>query len=360
MKRTILLLVAGLSAGFTDCVKRDVEPVPVPGVDTQPMTGGPEIEADKLAVFGTLPAEFVNPKNPITPAKVTLGQTLYADPRLSKNQDHSCASCHDLKKFGVDGKPTSSGHKGQLGGRNAPTVYNIGGAVAQFWDGRAADLEEQAKGPILNPIEMAMPNEARVVQTLKSIPDYAPLFKAAFPEDKDPITYDNMARAIGAFERKLVTPSRFDKYVAGDKSALTRAEKDGLKKFLELGCQTCHNGAAFGGGSFQKLGILKPFPTKDQGRFEVTKQEADRMMFRVPTLRNIDKSAPYFHDGSVKTLEEAVVLMGRHQLGKELNKEDTAAIVTFLGTLTGTLPEALIAAPKLPPSGPTTPKPDPT
>lgn len=364
MKRSVsavaLFVLAGLSTGFTDCIKRDLDPVPVPGIDTVPLTGGPEVAADQLALFGALPAEFANPKNPITPAKVALGQILYHDGRLSKNQEISCATCHDLKKFGVDGKPTSGGHRGQLGGRNSPSVYNIGGAVAQFWDGRAATLEDQAKGPILNPVEMAMPNEAQVVATLKSIPGYAELFKAAFPEDKDPISYENLARAIGAFERKLTTPSRFDKYVAGDKSALTRGEKEGLKKFLEVGCQTCHNGPAFGGSSFQKMGLVKPYPLKDAGRFDATKQEADRGMFRVPALRNVAETAPYFHDGSVKTLDEAIGLMATHQLGKELSKQDTAAIATFLKSLTGTIPEALTQVPKLPPSGPNTPKPDPT
>lgn len=360
MKRAILVVVAGLSAGFTDCIKRDLDPVPVPGIDTAPLTGGPEIEADKLSLFGALPTEFASAKNPITAEKIALGRVLYHDPRLSKNQDVSCASCHVLKKFGVDNKPTSSGHKGQLGARNSPSVFNIGGAVAQFWDGRAADLEEQAKGPILNPVEMAMPNEARVVATLKSIPGYAPLFKAAFPSDADPVSYENMARAIGAFERRLVTPSRFDKYIGGDKAAMSRAEKEGLRKFLELGCQTCHNGAAFGGSSFQKLGLVKAFETKDLGRFDHTKQDADRLMFRVPSLRNVAETAPYFHDGSVKTLDEAIVLMARHQLGKEISKDETASIVTFLKSLSGTLPDAYIAEPKLPPSGPTTPKPDPT
>jgi len=284
---------------------------------------------------------------------------LYFENRLSKNQDVSCNSCHDLNNFGVDGKPFSPGHKKQLGGRNSPTVYNAGGHILQFWDGRAPNLEEQAKGPILNPVEMAMPSEARVVETLKSIPGYVTAFQKAFPGEADPVNYNNVGKAIGAFERQLVTPSRFDKYLAGDEKALSDAEKVGLSKFLEQGCQTCHNGPVVG-GSLQKLGLVVPFQSKDQGRFDLTRLETDRMIFRVPTLRNVAKTAPYFHDGSVKDLNTAVKLMAQHQFGKQISDADVGHIVTFLGSLTGELPKSYIARPKLPASGPKTPKPDPT
>jgi cytochrome c peroxidase len=285
---------------------------------------------------------------------------LYFDVRLSKSQTISCNTCHDLSKYGVDGAPTSEGHKKQRGTRNAPTVYNAGNHIAQFWDGRAATLEEQAKGPVLNPVEMAMKDEAAVVAVLESIPGYLPLFKKAFPGQDKPITYDNMAKAIGAFERTLVTPSRFDTYLAGDAKALTEAEKAGLAKFIEVGCTACHMGEGLGGGMFQKLGLVKPVPgLRDFGRFEATKQEADKFFFKVPSLRNVEKTGPYLHDGSLATLEETVAFMGTYQLGKELKKEEVDSIVTFLKATTGELPKDT-KPPRPLPSGKTTPKPDPT
>ncbi|PTL77602.1 cytochrome-c peroxidase [Vitiosangium sp. GDMCC 1.1324] len=332
-----------------------------PAAPAAPATAAQKVVIDRalLNAFKVLPTRFEDAKNPITAEKVELGRMLYFDTRLSKNQDVSCNSCHDLNKYGVDGKPTSPGHKKQLGGRNSPTVYNAGGHILQFWDGRAPNLEEQAKGPILNPVEMAMPNAERVVETVKSIPGYVTSFQKAFPGEADPVTYDNLAKAIGAFERQLVTPSPFDKYLAGDENALTEAQKAGLKKFLDQGCQTCHNGPAIG-GSLQKLGLVVPFQTKDQGRFEVTKNEADRMIFRVPTLRNVTKTGPWFHDGSVKELPTAVKLMAQHQFGKQISDDDAKSIVVFLDALTGELPKSYIAKPKLPASGPKTPKPDPS
>lgn len=318
-----------------------------------------ELQSRAAQVFAVLPAEAASEKNPVTDAKITLGRMLYYDARLSKNQDVSCNSCHQLDRFGVDGEATSPGHRGQRGDRNSPTVYNAAFHVAQFWDGRAATVEDQAKGPVLNPIEMAMPSEKAVVGVLKSIPGYAPLFKAAFPGQKDPVTYDNMASAIGAFERRLVTPGRFDRFLKGDLTALSSAEQAGLAELMNAGCTACHNGAAVGGASFQKLGAVKPYETKDVGREKVTKNAADRFVFRVPSLRNIAKTGPYFHDGSVKTLDQAIVLMARHQLGRELTPEQTASIATFLGSLTGDVPTAYVARPELPKSGPKTPKPDP-
>jgi cytochrome c peroxidase len=311
--------------------------------------------------FKVIPAKFETDKNEITDDKVKLGRMLYFETRLSKNQDLSCNSCHDLTTYGVDNKPFSSGHKGQLGGRNSPTVYNAGGHIAQFWDGRAATLEDQAKGPILNPVEMAMPSDKKVVEVLKSIPDYVTLFKAAFPKDKDPVTYDNMAKAIGAFERGLVTPSRFDKYLAGDQKALTDEELAGFHKFIKLGCPTCHTGAAVGGTTFQKLGLVKPYPDlKDNGRFDFTKDEKDKFFFRVPSLRNVAKTAPYFHNGSLTELNQVVRKMAFHQLGVELKDDEAKVLVAFLTSLTGELPADYIKKPDLPASGPKTPKPDPT
>lgn len=288
-------------------------------------------------------------------AQIALGRMLFFDTRLSKDRDLSCNSCHQLDAYGVDNQPTSPGAKGKRGGRNSPTVYHAAGHFAQFWDGRAADIEEQAKGPILNPGEMAMSSPDDVVAILRSVPGYAEPFAAAFPGEADPITYDNLGKAIGAFERKLVTPSRWDRYVAGDHTALTAPEVEGLKVFTDVGCMVCHTGEYVGGAMFQKVGVVEPWPNqKDQGRFEVTKQASDKMVFKVPSLRNIAMTAPYFHDGSSATLDVAVVAMARHQLGVELSPEETASIVTFLGSLTGDLPKDYIAVPALPSDGPAT------
>ncbi len=309
-------------------------------------------------IFGTLATEATSAANPITEAKVDLGRMLYYDARLSKSQEISCNSCHQLDGFGVDGEPTSPGHKGQRGGRNSPTVYNAAFHLAQFWDGRAPDVEEQAKGPVLNPIEMAMPSEEATVALLKSIPGYAPLFAEAFPNQPDPITYDNMARAIGAFERKLVTPGRFDAFLAGDEGALSDTEVAGLELFMQAGCISCHVGPTVGGTLFQKLGLVKPYPTKDTGRFEVTGNEADRFVFKVPSLRNVARTAPYFHDGSIATLDDAIRTMGQYQLGRSFTDAETASIRAFLGSLTGDVDATYIARPTLPESGASTPGPD--
>jgi cytochrome c peroxidase len=315
-----------------------------------------------LVSFQRLPARFEDPKNPLTPEKVELGRMLFSEPRLSKNHDLACISCHNLTRFyGADPIPVSPGHRGRAGTRNAPTVYNAAGNFVQFWDGRAPNVEEQAKGPLLNPVEMAMPSPARVVETLESIPGYVTLFRKAFPREAKPITFDNVARAIGAFERQLATPSRFDRFLGGEEDALTDDEKRGLQKFLEVGCDTCHKGQGVGGDLIQPLGVVYPYPTKDQGRYEHTKLPADRGMFRVASLRNVARTSPYFHDGSIRDLPTAVRTMALHQLGKRLSDADVNLIVTFLGSLTGELPGSnLLARPQLPPSGPKTPAPDPT
>ncbi len=319
-----------------------------------------ELQKRAVGIFRPLPKEMASPDNPVTDTKITLGRMLYYDPRLSKSQTLSCNSCHLLDKAGVDNQPTSEGHRKQRGDRNAPTVYNAALHIAQFWDGRAKDVEEQAKGPVLNPVEMAMPSEAAVVAVLRSIPGYAPLFAAAFPGEKDPVTYDNMARAIGAFERRLVTPSAFDRFLEGDAKALTPQQLAGLDTFMSVGCITCHNGVGVGGGLYQKIGVVHEYPTQDIGRAKITKNDADRFFFKVPSLRNVVLTGPYFHDGKVTTVEEAVKLMGWDQLGKELTPEQVKSIVAFLGSLTGRPDAAYIAKPKLPPSGKDTPKPDPS
>lgn len=321
------------------------------------LAAGPSLEERAKATFKPLSAQFDSKENPVTPEKVELGKALFFDARMSKNQKISCNSCHDVAKFGVDGEAFSTGHKGQKGGRNAPTVMNAGLHLAQFWDGRAATLEDQAKGPVLNPVEMATADAATAEKILRSIPGYAPMFAKAFPGEKEPVTFDNFAKAVGAYERTLATPSRFDAFLKGDAKALTDAEKAGLTAFMDTGCTACHMGEGVGGGMYQKFGLVSPVPgLKDEGRFAVTKKDADKFFFKVPSLRNIEKTAPYFHDSSAKTLEDAITVMAKHQLGKDLKKEEVASIATFLKALTGEAPKAALVAPKLPPSGPTTPK----
>lgn len=312
------------------------------------------------ALFKPLPADMAVPDKPRTEAMIDLGRQLYYDPRLSKNHDISCNSCHMLDKFGQDSQPTSPGHKGQRGARNSPTTYNAALHFTQFWDGRAADVEEQAKGPVLNPIEMGMPDEDYVIRVLKSIPGYAEPFAKAFPEAEDPITYDNVAKAIGAFERGLVTPSPFDAYLKGEADALTAEQQAGLDLFVDTGCTTCHSGVVLGGAMYQKLGLIKPYPTEDKGRGAHTGNEGENFFFKVPTLRNVTETGPYFHDGSVPTLEEAVKIMGVHQLGKELDDAQVASIIAFLGALRGEPDASYVAKPELPESGPDTPAPDPS
>jgi cytochrome c peroxidase len=314
----------------------------------------------RLQQFAPLPEAMASESNPITEAKIELGRMLYYEPRLSRAQDVSCNTCHPLNRYGADSNPVSSGFKGQKGDRNAPTVYNAAGHFVQFWDGRAPDVEEQAKGPVMNPVEMAMPSEELAVAVLKSMPDHVHAFQEAFPGERDPVTFNNMAKAIGAFERKLVTPSRWDRYLRGEENALTRTEKAGLQKFVAAGCVACHSGVYVGGEQYQRLGIAQPWTdSSDPGRYKVTKNEADRLLFKVPSLRNIAKTGPYFHNGSVGSLEQAVQLMARHQLGKDLTPGDTRVVIVWLKTLTGDIPREYIRKPLLPKSTSRTPKPEP-
>lgn len=313
------------------------------------------VPASSKTLFKALTQEVENPDNKFSDAKIDLGRMLYYDTRLSKNQQISCNSCHQLDKYGVDGLAFSPGHKGQLGGRSSPSTYNAALHIAQFWDGREPDVEAQAKGPVLNPVEMAMPSEEAVVDVLKSIPGYKKHFNKAFPESKnDTITYDNMAKAIGAFERKLVTPAPIDAFLKGDDKALTEAQKVGMNKFVEVGCATCHNGPAVGGGTYMRLGLVKEWPHSDDPGRESSGQKS---WFKVASLRNITETAPYSHNGAIKTLPEMVDNMAKHQLGRQLSKEDIASIVEFLGALKGEIPHDYIKEPKLPKSGPNTPKP---
>ena len=303
------------------------------------------------------------PITPIEPARITrpalveLGKKLYFDPRLSKSGFISCNSCHNLSMGGSDNLTTSIGHNWQKGPINAPTVLNSGMNVAQFWDGRAATLKAQAGGPIANPGEMAFTHEL-AVEMLATIPGYVIEFQQAFGTPA--IDIDRVTTAIAAFEETLVTPNaRFDKWLRGDKRALSLEEERGYDLFKASGCTACHNGPAAGGASFRKMGVVEPYRTSSpaEGRVAVTGKDADRFNFKVPTLRNVELTYPYFHDGAANTLAESVEVMGRIQLGRRYTPAETASIVAFLKTLTGDQP--MFAIPQLPPSSDATPRPQP-
>lgn len=370
MKRLLsTLLVAGT---LLACPAKKDEPKPSPQPEAKaekaPEPSGPDraalLETAK-SLFGSITPSRSSEDDAIEAARVELGRILYYEKRLSQAQDQSCNTCHDLAKYGVDVRETdgqrnatSLGHKGQMGSRNSPTVYNAFVHVAQFWDGRAKDVEEQAKGPILNPVEMAMVDEKMAIRVVESIPGYKAKFAAAFPGEKQPISYDNVAKAIGAFERKLVTPAPIDDFLAGKTDALTDEQVEGLDLYIKKGCIACHMGPAFGGSLYQKLGLIKPWPTQDTGRFEVTKNEADKYFFKVPSLRNIEHTGPYLHDGSIKSLEEVVNKMAEHQTASgPLTDAEVGKIVAFLTSLTGKIDQDYIKEPEALASGPKTPKP---
>jgi len=311
-----------------------------------------EIGQKARSLFQVLPAIADNPDNPITPEKVALGKQLYFDNRLSKGQTQSCNTCHDLSTYGVDNKKLSPGDEGEEGDRNSPTVLNAALHTIQFWDGRAKDVEEQAGMPILEADEMNIPNEEYLIQRLKSVEGYQRMFAAAFPENQDPITYENLEKAIGAFERTLIIPSKFDDYLSGKAEALSLAEKQGLKTFMDVGCITCHTGSLLGGNMYQKFGVHFNYweftnsDPIDDGRAKETQNETDKYMFKVPSLRNVAKTHPYFHDGSVASLEEAIKIISKVNLNRDLTDEEVASIVVFLNALTGELPAESTQAPE--------------
>ncbi|MFI0377537.1 MAG: cytochrome-c peroxidase [Candidatus Thiodiazotropha sp.] len=287
--------------------------------------------------FEALPQTMPGSEND-TPARIELGKQLYFDTRLSINDTQSCASCHPIGdgRGGMDNLPTSPGAHGEFGDRNTPTVLNAGWQSSQFWDGRAADLTDQARQPILNPIEMGMPDEESVVKKLGAIPAYVEAFAEAFPDDAPPLSYANLAVAIAAFERTLRSESRFDDFMRGDKAALTTREQSGLAYFVRHNCVRCHDGPMLGGTLIEKLGVYKDFHNvKDKGRYRVTGDEADEMMFKVASLRNVAITGPWFHDGSGKTLEDVIRIMGSIQLDIELKEGEVADIAAFLASLTG-------------------------
>ncbi len=300
------------------------------------ITDAVTVDRAKLGAFQPLPDNFFLEGSNPSPELIALGRRLFFETQLSADANMSCSTCHNVAKDGADEHKFSPGHKMVPVGRNSPTVFNAAGQVSQFWDGRAKTVEEQALGPILAAGEMAMPNAETVVEVLKADPTYITAFSQAFPGVKDPLTFENVGVAIGAYERTLVTPSKWDAFLPGDDSALTNDEKRGLNTFMEVGCTACHNGTLLGGSSFMKLGAVEAWPNQaDQGRLGVTGQETDKMVFKVAPLRNSTETAPYFHDASAASLGEAVTLMGKHQLGKALTPEQVTDIVSFLGSTKG-------------------------
>jgi len=344
---------------------------------------GPVLAADPLrdrakTLFEAIPATppALHGEKP-TPERVSLGKMLYFDPRISENHDISCSTCHNIGMGGVDGRSSSVGHTGQLGGRKVLTVLNAVFNKTQFWDGRAGDLEEQVEasvmafpgallksrgGPIILAPELAKATKQHAVEQLKGIPGYVDAFKKAFPGEADPIVYANIAKAIAAFESTLITPGApFDRWLEGDDAALSDTQKQGLTTFIERSCADCHNGINIGGGQFARFGAVQSpgpefLPHDDWGRFAVTHDVGDKYVFKVPSLRNVALTAPYFHNGYVWSLQQAVAVMGEAELGQKLPDAEIDKIVAFLESLTGRQPEVVL--PILPPRVATTPRPE--
>ncbi|MBN8185133.1 cytochrome-c peroxidase [Salipiger thiooxidans] len=319
-----------------------------------------DLRADALEYFSALPSTIPAVReNPITPQKIDLGKALFFDPRMSASGVFSCNSCHNLATGGDDNLETSIGHGWQKGPRNAPTVLNAVFNAAQFWDGRAPDLAAQAKGPVQAGVEMANTPE-NVVATLTSMPQYVAWFTDSFPDEAEPVTFDNFAKAIEAYEATLLTPAPFDAWLNGNDDAMTETELAGLQTFMEAGCVACHNGINVGGHDYYPFGLIeKPgaevLPEGDKGRFAVTETVDDEYVFRAAPLRNIAVTAPYFHSGVVWDLKTAVEIMATSQLGAELSDEEVDNVVAFLGALTGEMPE--VVYPVLPAETAGTPRP---
>jgi cytochrome c peroxidase len=305
-------------------------------------------------IFQPLPKDMATVEFPITRERVELGRSLFFDPRLTIDSNMSCSSCHQPAFYGTDALPKGIGVKQRPHPRHVPTNLNSGTSFVIHWRGDRTSLEDQVFQALTSPITSGQPDEKAVIDRLAHIPGYPPLFKAAFPDEPQPMTLRNIAKAVGAYERTLVTPSPFDTYLAGNQEALSPAARAGLAKFINTGCVTCHNGVGVGGGMYQKFGVLEDYwkatgsEPIDKGRADVTKNPEDLYVFRVASLRNVAKTPPYFHDGSVSTLPEAVKVMARVQLGVTLSDADTRDIVVFLESLTGALPANFATAPVLP------------
>jgi cytochrome c peroxidase len=305
-------------------------------------------------IFTPLPQLMLSEKNPVTPGKVNLGKILFYETRISVDGTVSCARCHPIGLYAADGLKKSIGNHCKVNPRNAPTLFNAARQISAHWIGNRADVEDQAKQSVIGPPSFGMPSYEAVEKILKETKGYMDLFKKAFPQDKDPISVDNFAKAIGAFERTLVTPSPFDSFLKGNKKALTEDQQRGLNTFIQMGCITCHSGTYIGGQMYQKFGIFEPYwkYTKsekiDEGRYDVTKNESDKYLFKVPILRNVAKTAPYFHDGSVDKLIEAVLIMGKIQLGRNISEQQGEDLVKFLTSLTGEIRVDVLIVPILP------------
>ena len=309
----------------------------------------PRLDADIAPqhLFMFSPLKAAPPASGQAALRVDLGRRLYYDTHLSVNGSVSCNSCHQLDQYGVDpGKSVSFGHNNQPGTRNSPTVYNAGLQFAQFWDGRAATLAAQASGPMMNPVEMGMSGPDAILACIRSRPDYVRQFHAAYPAVKDPITLENVTDAIALFEDGLLTPAPWDQYLAGNTAALTEPEKQGLRVFLRSGCASCHAGIDMGGNSYEQLGAVRNWSDRsDPGRAGVTHLASDMLYFKVPTLRNVEMTGPWFHNGQVRTLDEAVRLMAQYETGQHLSDADVHSIVVFLHSLTGKIPQQYIQPP---------------
>ncbi len=359
LSRSFFVQTLGLTAFMLSATA--IAQTPAPPATATPADAA--LRAAALEVFSAIPTTPPTVREqPVSPAMAELGKMLFFEPRLSRSHIITCNTCHSLSTGGSDNIPTSIGHGFMRGPRNAPTVYNAVFNAAQFWDGRAANLREQAKGPVQASVEMNSTPE-RVVQTLNSIPEYVAAFRTAFPAaGGNAVSFDNMALAIESFEATLITPNApFDRYLNGDNAALTAEQKTGLHLFMERGCSTCHSGVNLGGQAYFPFGVAERpgariLPDSDKGRFAVTQTEGDEFAFRAGPLRNIALTAPYFHSGQVWDLREAVAIMGSSQLGIQLSDADATAITAFLNALTAPMPT--VTMPELPPSTATTPRPE--
>ncbi|MHB8843805.1 MAG: cytochrome-c peroxidase [Nitrospirota bacterium] len=345
MKRSIALSVVILSALFA--VLSCAAPLFAAGPDDALMNRA-------KAVFGPLPASMPSPDNPITPEKVRLGNLLFFENRISIDRTVSCAKCHPPALYAADGLRKAIGNHCKDNPRNSPTILNAASQISEHWIGNRTSVEDQAKQSVTGPPAFGMPDNGSVEKVLKGMKEYVALFKTAFPADKDPVTVSNFAKAVGAFERTLMTPAPFDDFMQGSAGALSEQQKRGLKAFMDTGCTACHMSPYLGGQMYQKFGVFEPYQkyTKstqvDEGRFTVTKSEADKFLFKVPVLRNVAMTPPYFHDGSVDRLGDAVVIMAKVQLAKDLAAGTADDIAAFLRSLTGKIPESLLRAPVLP------------
>lgn len=308
------------------------------------------------AILGPLPASMPSSENPITLEKVKLGNALFWESRISVDKTVSCAKCHPIGLYAVDGLRKSVGNNCKENPRNDPTVFNAASQISEHWIGNRTSVEDQAKQALVGPPSFGMPDYGSVEKILKGMKGYVAMFKEAFPGDKDPVTVDNFAKAVGAFERTLVTPAPFDDFMQGNAAALTEQQKRGLTAFMDTGCMTCHFSPYVGGQMYQKFGVFEPYQkyTKsqsvDEGRFAVTKNPSDKFVFKVPVLRNVAETSPYFHDGSVDKLIDAVTIMAKIQLAKDLSPGQAADVAAFLGSLTGKIPDAALKVPVLPAS----------